>query len=179
MKVRRRGPETLRRGPERFYVSHRRYIAKMQPISRIKKLFEEHLEAWEVVLPDDAVANKTPGSVRQKNGSGLVRYVFGSDSKGDYLEYYSFHRIWGDSHARIYESGEIEHLDTLATMYVVSDDPQEAERNKAKMHEHNTKLMSDLEESGLLSGGPVPMSFEINAYLTTGDRDEPKKPEEG
>ena len=147
-------------------------------MSLIKEQFEKHFEAWGVELSDDAIANKTPGSSRQKEGSGLVRYVFGTDPKGDFLEFYSFHRIWGDSHGRIYESGELEHLDTLATMYIVSDDPEETERNKNEMHEHNLQLRDDLEGSGLLSGGPIPMSFEINAYLTTGDRDEATNPEE-
>ncbi len=143
-------------------------------MSRIKEQFDERFAPWEVALSADAIATKTAGSLRQQNGSGLIRYVFGNNSKGDYLEYYSFHRIGGDSHGRIYETGEYERLDTLQTMYFVSDDPQETERNKSEMHERNQRLLADLEKTGLLSGGPVPGSFQMNAYLTTADRDEPK-----
>jgi hypothetical protein len=39
------------------------------------------------------------------------------------------------------------------------------------MHERNRKLLAELDEAGLTSGGPVPNSFTINAYLTTADRD--------
>lgn len=36
------------------------------------------------------------------------------------------------------------------------------------MVERNRKLLQELESAGLLSGGPVPMSFTVNSYLVTG-----------
>jgi len=37
--------------------------------------------------------------------------------------------------------------------------------------DRNRRLMEELDRAGLREGGPVPMSFEMNAYLVTGDRD--------
>ena len=105
-------------------------------------------------------------------GSGLIRYVFGKTDDGrEYLEYYSFHRIGGDSHGRIYGDGEFEGLDVLQTMYISSGTDDEVNRRKEEMYERNRKLLEDLQKAGLMEGGPVPMSFQMNAYLTTGDRD--------
>ena len=138
----------------------------------IKAAFDEMFESWETELPVEALEKRRPGSLRQKNGSGSVRYAFGRSDKGEYLEYYSFHRIWGDAHARLFASGDVEHLDVLATSLVVSDDPEEMRRREEKMHERNRRLIEELDQAGLREGGPVPNSFEINAHLVTGNRDE-------
>ena len=140
-------------------------------LARIKAVFDEVLEPWLVELPPDDLAERRAGSLRQRNGSGSVRYAFGSTARGEYLEFYAFHRIWGDAHQRVYASGEVEHLDVLGTSYIESDDAEESRRRREQMHERNRRLMEDLDRAGLREGGPVPMSFEINAHLVTGDRD--------
>jgi hypothetical protein len=102
-------------------------------------------------------------------GHGLVRYAFSEDESGPYLEFYSFHRIWGDLHARVYESGRVEHLAELEAG-PVGDESGRDEQNR-----RNRQLMEELEAAGLLSGGPVPGSFVANAALVTGlvDAEEP------
>jgi hypothetical protein len=140
-------------------------------LKRIKDIFEQRFEAWKVRLPIEDAEARRPGFLRQVGGSGSIRYVFRHGEKGEYLEYYSFHRLGGDSHRRIYASGEVEDLDVLQTMYMVSDDPEETKQRGAEMHERNRKLLEELDRVGLRAGGPVPNSFEINAYLVTGDRD--------
>jgi hypothetical protein len=139
-------------------------------MTTIKALFDERFEAWQIELPVDAVERREPGFLRQGNGSGSVRYAFGTNERGEYLEYYSFHRIGGDSHGRIYADGTYEGLDTLQTMYVSSGEPAEVQQRVDEMHERNRRLLEALDEAGLTSGGPVPNSFTINAYLTTDDR---------
>ncbi|MFN2390120.1 MAG: hypothetical protein ABR575_11025 [Actinomycetota bacterium] len=116
------------------------------------------------------------GAVRQREGSGLVRYVYAADDRGRYLEFYSFHRIWGDSYARIYESGDVEHLPTLQTMLPVTGDPDEDARARDEQNKANQELLRRLDDAGLLSGGPVPMSFQINSAIVTGaiDADAPE-----
>jgi hypothetical protein len=140
----------------------------------IAEKFSEIFEAWGIEFSPDDIAARRPGFLKQMNGSGSVRYSFGSDERGEYLEFYAFHRIWGDHHARVYESGSVEPLDTLATMYIVDDDPEVTAQNERKMEEGNRKLLAELEVAGLLSDGPVPNSFTINAHLTSGaeERDE-------
>jgi hypothetical protein len=44
-------------------------------------------------------------------------------------------------------------------------------RREEEQQERNRKLLEDLDRAGLRAGGPVPGSFEMNAYLVTGDRD--------
>ena len=143
----------------------------------IEKFAETH-PGWDRIVPPPEGA--ASGSLRQPEGSGLVRYVFDVDERGPYLEYYSFHRIWGDSHARIYGSGEVDRLDTIGTNYVTSDDPEEDKRRQDRLHEYNLKLLAELDAAGLLSGGPVPGSFTINAAIVTGavDPDDPKADED-
>lgn len=134
----------------------------------IKNKFAEIFESWGLELPQTDVDERKPGYLRQNGGSGSVRYVFAGEGDNEYLEFYSFHRIWGDTHARIYTDGRVEHLDVLGTSYIVKpEDPEATALNQRKMEEHNQKLLSELEEAGLMSGGPVPNSFTINAYLTT------------
>ena len=141
----------------------------------IEELKERHPE-WgiDITPPPEG---PSAGAVRQAGGSGLIRYVFGENERGRYLEYYSFHRIWGDSHRRIYGAGDVESLDTLETMRVVDPDPATDRKNVEEQNERNRRLLEELDAKGLLSGGPVPGSFVINSALVTGvlDEDEPSE----
>lgn len=128
---------------------------------------EEMHPGWEIDIrppPDGPAA----GAVRQAGGTGLIRYVFSTAGHRHCLEFYSFHRIWGDLHARIYESGEVEHLAQLETMLEVTGDPEKDRRAREQQNQRNRALMEELEAAGLLSGGPVPSSFAINAAIVTG-----------
>lgn len=44
-------------------------------------------------------------------------------------------------------------------------------RRTEEQDERNRKLIEELDRAGLREGGPVTMSFEVSAYLTTGHRD--------
>jgi hypothetical protein len=114
------------------------------------------------------------GAARQAGGSGLIRYAFSEDERGPYLEFYSFHRVWGDLHARIYGSGEVEHLEVLETTVVDVDDPEEDARLREQQNQRNRSLMEELEAAGLVSGGPVPSSFVVNSAIATGLVDSPQ-----
>ncbi|MDQ3955556.1 MAG: hypothetical protein M3285_08415 [Actinomycetota bacterium] len=100
------------------------------------------------------------GAAREAGGAGLVRYAFSGSESRPYLEFYSFHRIWGDSHGRIYGSGEVEHLAVLETT-------MEGQRRE-QQNQRNRQLIEELEAAGPLSGGPVPGSFVANAAIVTG-----------
>jgi hypothetical protein len=132
----------------------------------VERLVEMH-PGWEVDIqpPPEGPAS---GAARQAGGSGLIRYAFSADEQKPYLEFYSFHRISGDLHARIYESGEVQHLDTLETTLADTGDPEKDRHQRELQDRRNQVLMEDLEAAGLLSGGPVPGSFVINAAIATG-----------
>lgn len=140
-------------------------------VQRLKEFYPD----WGIDI-EPPPAGPRSGVLRQPNGSGLVRYTFSENEKGAFLEYYSFHRIWGDSHLRLYASGEVEHLDTLASTIVLTGDPDKDKQQRERLHERNRRLLEELEEAGLLSGGPIPGSFEINAAILTGavDPDDPR-----
>jgi hypothetical protein len=140
--------------------------------------FERIFEPWDLQLPESGVIARRGGSLQQKGGSGRVRYVFGRDEEGEYLEFYAFHRIAGDRHARIDESGKVTDLSVLRTMHLIDPDrPEITARNEREMRERNQALLQQLEEAGLLSGGPVPNSFLINAHLVSGEPDDETEPE--
>jgi hypothetical protein len=141
-------------------------------IAMAAKLAEMHPE-WGIDIKPPP-AGPSSGAVRQQGGSGLVRYVWRDGDRGRYLEYYSFHRIWGDLHVRIHESGEVEWLPTLTTTFIVPDEDAAA---REKLHKENQDLLQQLDEAGLLSGGPVPMSFQINSAIMTGAIDPEARPE--
>ena len=135
---------------------------------------EEMHPGWELDIkpPPDGPAS---GAARQAGGSGLVRYTFSEEGSRPYLEFYSFHRVWGDLHARIYESGDVEHLPVLETALAVTGDPEKDSQACEEQNRRNRALLEDLEAAGLLSGGPVPGSFSVNAAIATGIVD-PAKP---
>lgn len=138
------------------------------------KLAEMH-PGWGIDI-EPPPAGPSSGVVRQQGGSGSVRYVWRDGARGRYLEFYSFHRISGDVHVRIHESGEVEWLPKLATTLFVTDDPEKDAAAREKLHKENQELLQQLDEAGLLSGGPVPMSFQINSAIMTGavDPDVPR-----
>jgi hypothetical protein len=145
----------------------------------VERLVEMH-PGWEVDIqpPPEGPAS---GAARQAGGSGLIRYAFSTDEQKPYLEFYSFHRISGDLHARIFQSGEVQHLDTLETTLAVTGDPEKDRQQRELQERRNQALMEDLEAAGLLSGGPVPGSFVINAAIATGavDAGETRDPDPG
>ena len=150
------------------------------PYENIIRKLKEKFPGWDVDIkppPQGPVS----GYARQIEGSGSMRYRFAESEKGLYLEYYQFHRIWGDSHARIYASGEVERLDVLGSVMVMTGDPDKDQQQREALHQRNQRLIVELETAGLLSGGPVPGSFTINAAIVTGtvDPDEDPPPKQG
>lgn len=133
---------------------------------RVAKLVEMH-PRWDFDL-EPPPAGPRRGFARQRGGSGRIRYAFGADERGEFLEFYSFHRVWGDLHARIRADGKIEPLDVLETAVPVTGDPDEDRRVVEAQNERNRRVLQELDEAGLLSGGPIPASFELNAALVSG-----------
>lgn len=131
------------------------------------QMLKEMHPGWELDIHPPPTG-PTSGAARQARGSGLIRYTFSKNGPNPYLEFYSFHRIWGDSHARIYGSGEVEHLAVLETTLEVTGDPTKDGQQREQQHRRNRLLMEELEAAGLLSGGPVPGSFVMNAAIVTG-----------
>lgn len=75
----------------------------------VRKLVDMH-PGWGLAV-EAPPGGPRSGFLQQVGGSGRIRYVFGEDERGAFLEFYSFHRVWGDVHARIREDGTVEGLD--------------------------------------------------------------------
>ncbi len=159
------------------HVTRERSRSNLSDAELIEKLSDMH-RAWELEI-EAPPTGPLSGAATQAGGSGLVRYGFSEDERGRYLEFYSFHRIWGDTHARLYASGEVEHRAVLETIIFSTGDPADEKRQRQEQDARNNRLLAELDAAGLLSGGPVPGSFLINASLVTGRSDEKQEPPAG
>ena len=113
-------------------------------------------------LPERAVQLEVPGRIQHDGWT--IRYVFGSDTEGSYLEFYATHRTISDSRVRIYGSGETKDLEALETMYGYDAKiPGDRERAARESRQRNTRIARELEALGLYPDGS------INAYLATHD----------
>ncbi|MDQ3915647.1 MAG: hypothetical protein M3323_10020 [Actinomycetota bacterium] len=131
------------------------------------RILEDMHPGWDLDIQPPPQGPRS-GAARQVGGPGLVRYAFLGNGSRPCLEFYSFHRVWGDSHARIYESGEVEHLAVLESTMTVTGDPSKDGQQRERQNERNRRLIEELEAAGLLSGGPVPNAFVMNAAIVTG-----------
>ena len=91
--------------------------------------------------------------------------MFGSDEKGEYLDYYASHRMTNDRHVRIYASGEQEDLPTIQEFRLCSQDPEEDKRLEAKYYAENQRVARLLQEKGFGIAGDEPGGVQINRAL--------------
>jgi hypothetical protein len=113
-------------------------------------------------LPERAVELEVPGFIQQDGWT--IRYVFGSDAEGSYLEFYATHPTISDTRVRIYGSGETKELEALESMYGYDAKiPGDRERAARESRERNSRIAEELEALGLYPEG------NINAFLATHD----------
>lgn len=98
-------------------------------------------------------------------GGWAIWYLFGSDEKGDYLEYDASHRITNDRHIRIYSDGLCEGLRAIREFRLCSIDPQEDSRLEDEYFAENQAVSRMLEEKGLGLEGDEPGGVQINRFL--------------
>lgn len=107
---------------------------------------------------------RVPGRVAESlRGSGHnIRFVFGSDDAGEYLEYYATHRMTNDRHVRIWDTGDVATLRALPPFYVIDPlTPGGEEQARREYFEETMAIKTELEESGLWPHD------DLNAYLRT------------
>ncbi len=113
---------------------------------RIEAQFRESFSYWRLELPREAVQNRQRGKIVEAGWT--IWYLFGADERGEFLDYYSSHRMTSDSHVRLYDDGRVEGLESLWEMRQSSNDPDEEERLKAEFWEHNERVARLLEAKG-------------------------------
>lgn len=136
------------------------------PLGRIKLHFAETFSYWNLSLPDEDVTERQRGKICEAGWA--IWYLFGRDERGEYLDYYSSHRMTGDDHVRVYEDGEIEYLDAVESFHRSSLDPDEAERLSREAAEENRRVVRMLEEKGFGVRGDEPGGVLMNRFLRAG-----------
>jgi hypothetical protein len=78
-------------------------------VERIEQRFNERFKKWQIRLPPEDIAERRRGMILERGWS--IKYLFGRNEKGEYLDVYASHRMTDDTHERVYESGEVEELE--------------------------------------------------------------------
>jgi hypothetical protein len=115
-------------------------------MDRIERRFAEAFAAWGLRLPAHAILARERGEIEAQGWR--IRYLFGRDTVGEYLDYYASHRMTDDAHVRIRETGEMEHLPSISSGYFTSDDPAEARRLEEEYFAQNRRIAAELRAKG-------------------------------
>ena len=139
-------------------------------MSTIETEFNRRFEHWDIALPPEDVLHRRRGYIAKAGWA--IWYLFGSDERGEYLDYYSSHRMTDDTHMRIYADGTTEELPSIASFRIVSQDPIEDARLEAEYFARNQEVARMLEEKGFGMTGGEPGGVAINRYLHLNPADE-------
>ena len=132
-------------------------------MASIESTFNDSFSNWEIRLPPEAVEQRERGKIVQAGWA--IWYLFGSDGKGEYLDYYASHRRTNDRHLRIYADGICENLPTISSFRRASEDPKEEARLDAEYFAENQKISQMLDEKGFGLQGDEPGGVQINRTL--------------
>ena len=138
-------------------------------VREIEARFRQDFGPWDIVLPPEDVGERQRGKILAAGWA--IWYLFGSDGRGEYLDYYASHRMTNDRHQRIREDGSAESLPTVSTMRPASRDPEEDARLAAEHLAENRRVAKMLEEKGFGMVGNEPGGVQINRYLARGRND--------
>lgn len=136
----------------------------------IESQFNQTFSNWNITLPLNDIANRGRGKITKAGWT--IWYQFGSDEKGEYLDYYSSHRMTYDDHARIYANGEVESLPAIQSARLISQDPEEDARREADYLARNQRTAKMLEDKGFGIEGDEPGNVQINRFLSLGVMEE-------
>jgi hypothetical protein len=132
-------------------------------MSIIGSTFARDFSHWDITLPPENVHERRRGKIVAAGWA--IWYLFDSDERGEYLDYYASHRMTDDRHVRIYETGQVESLPAINTMRFISSDPDEDARLEAEYREEQRRVATILEEKGFSMEGDEPGGVHINRYL--------------
>jgi len=131
----------------------------------IELQFNDYFAHWEICLPSEDVANRRKGRIFKAGWA--IWYLFGSDKRGEFLDFYASHRMTNDRHVRLYADGTSEGLPTITEFRVCSNDPEEDKRLEAEYFAENRRISELLEAKGFGLSGEEPVSVSVNRALQT------------
>lgn len=135
----------------------------MEATREIERRFNETFSNWNIRLSPKDVTDRRRGKIVEAGWA--IWYLFGSDERGEYLDYYASHRMTEDEHVRIHADGHTEYLPTIAGMRLVSQDPEEDVQLKAEYLAENQRTAKMLEAKGFGIEGDEPGGVQINRFL--------------
>lgn len=138
-------------------------------MNEIESQFNAAFANWGIRLPPDHLAARRRGKINQAGWA--IWYLFGSDDDGEYLDYYSSHRMTNDSHIRIHADGREESLPSHFGMRLCSSDPVEDARLKEEYRAECIRVDQLLREKGFGIEGDEPPSVQIIRAQILGQAD--------
>ncbi len=125
--------------------------------------FNKYFKRWEISLPNDIESRSQHGQIVDQGWT--IKFLFGEDCQGKYLDFYAAHRMTNDRHVRIRSNGSEKTLPALDGMRIVYKDPEEDAKSQREWAERTSKTMQMLEEKGFGISGSEHGSFVINTHL--------------
>ena len=110
---------------------------------RIKEIFDQRFQSWEIQLPGADLEQRRKGTLRDQGWT--INYRFDSDGTQEYIQYFASHRMTNDTLHIIYQDGT-KALAGYCQEFYLAGDPQ-AEK---EYHQHNRDFYAQVRELGLL-----------------------------
>jgi hypothetical protein len=132
----------------------------------IAEVFNKQFSTWDIVLPEEDLLNKRRGKIEQRGWS--IWYVLGTDELGEYLDYYSYHRMGGDDHTRIRAGGVKEDLPAVASFRACSENSEEDACLEKEFFAKNLAISKMLDAKGFGFDAEESSNATINRGLNTG-----------
>lgn len=117
-------------------------------MDKIEKAFADYFKHWSLVLPEGATAEEEPGVVVGRGWH--IRYIFGNDEQGKYLDFLGSHRMTNERHVRLRASGEVEGLPAIQEWYVYDGTEEDRQRAEAEYFAYNRQIGEMLRQKGLM-----------------------------
>lgn len=134
-------------------------------MNNIGTRFNFSFSPWGIELPLDDIADRRSGKIMK--GGWAIWYLFGSDEKGEYLDYYASHRMTDDDHVRLYADGRFESLAVVRPWRLTAEDPEEDAILEADFFAENKRISEMLKAKGFGLRGDEPASIPINRRVRT------------
>lgn len=128
-------------------------------MSEIESRFNAAFAHWKIRLPPEDLAARRRGKINEAGWA--IWYLFGSDERGEYLDYYAAHRMTNDSHIRIYADGREESLPAHMDMRLSSSDPVEDARLAEAYRAEGRRVDQLLREKGFGLAGDEPGGVQV------------------
>ena len=132
------------------------------PLGLIKLYFANGFEPWGISLPEEDVVLRRRGKINEAGWT--IWCLFGEDDAGEYIDYYSAHRMTNDSHTRVYEDGRCEGLGAMPDFRVGSADAEEDTRLEKEWRGECLRVAKELDEKGFGIEGDEYGAVQIRRY---------------